>query len=78
MQPTPRIPGFLLLRQLGGGPMTAVYEARDLETGEACALKVVREDWEDQDTAVKLLQREARAGLAVRHPHLVRLSHATV
>jgi serine/threonine protein kinase len=78
MQPTPRIPGFLLLRQLGGGPMTVVYEARDLETGEDCALKVVREDWDDVDTAVKLLQREARAGLAVRHPHLVRLSHANV
>ena len=78
MQPTPRIPGFLLLRQLGGGPMTAVYEACDLETGEACALKVVREDWDDADTAVKLLQREARVGLAVRHPHLVRLSHANV
>jgi eukaryotic-like serine/threonine-protein kinase len=78
MQPTPRIPGFLLLRQLGGGPMTVVYEARDLETGEDCALKVVREDWDDVDTAIKLLQREARAGLAVRHPHLVRLSHANV
>ena len=78
MQPAPRIPGYLLLRQLGGGPMTVVFEARDLETGESCALKVVREDWDDEQTAVKLLQREARVGLAVRHPHLVRLSHAHV
>jgi serine/threonine-protein kinase len=39
---------------------------------------VVRDDWEDQPTAVKLLQREARACLAVRHPHLVRLLDAHV
>src|SRR5215472_12659171 len=58
--------------------MTAVYAARDGETDAACAVKLVREDWEDQATAVKLLQREARAGLGVRHPHLVRVTHAHV
>jgi serine/threonine protein kinase len=73
MQPTPRIPGYHLLGRLGGGPMTVVYEARGATTGMPCAVKLVRPDWEDQDTAVKLLQREARAGLAVRHPHLVRV-----
>src|SRR6516225_6046048 len=78
MQPTPRIPGYHLLERLGGGPMTVVYAARDGETDAACAVKLVREDWEDQTTAVKLLQREARAGLAVRHPHLVRLLDAHV
>jgi serine/threonine protein kinase len=78
MQPTPRIPGFHLLGRLGGGPMTAVYAARDGETDTPCAVKVVREDWEDQATAVKLLQREARAGLGVRHPHLVRVREVHV
>ncbi|MFO0928686.1 MAG: serine/threonine-protein kinase [Gemmataceae bacterium] len=78
MQPLPRIPGYVLCRRLGGGPMTAVYEARDAESGAACAVKVVRDDWEDQATAAKLLQREARAGLMIRHPHLVRFTHAHV
>jgi serine/threonine protein kinase len=78
MQPAPRIPGYLLLQRLGGGPMTAVFEARDVETGTPCAVKVVRPDWADQSTAIKLLQREARAGLAVRHPHLVKITHAHV
>ena len=78
MQPSPRIPGYVLLQRLGGGPMTSVYEASDAETGVGCAVKVVRPDWDDQPTAVKLLQREARAGLAVRHPHLVRITHAHV
>ncbi len=78
MQPLPRIPGFLLLQRLGGGPMTSVFEARNQQTGEACAIKVLREDWEDQATGVKLLQREARAGLTLRHEHLVRITHAHV
>ncbi len=78
MRPIPSIPGYELLEPLGGGPMTAVYAARDAATDAACAVKVVREDWDDPDTAAKLLQREARAALAVRHPHLVRIRHAHV
>jgi serine/threonine protein kinase len=58
--------------------MTVVFEARDLETGEACAIKTIRPEWDDQTTAVKLLQREARAGLVVRHPHLVRITDTHV
>lgn len=78
MHPTPAIPGYHLLGRLGGGPMTEVYEAREAEGQAACAVKVVRADWDDQLTAAKLLQREARAGLSVRHPHLVRVKDAHV
>jgi eukaryotic-like serine/threonine-protein kinase len=74
----PKIPGYLLLQRLGGGPITSVYEARDEDTGAACAVKVLLDDVEDRPTAIKLLQREARAGLALRHPHLVRLTEAHV
>jgi serine/threonine protein kinase len=77
MQSTPLIPGYELFERLGGGPMTAVYAARDRQDAP-WAVKVLREDWDDRDTAVKLLQREARAGLAVRHPHLVRVQDAHV
>jgi serine/threonine protein kinase len=79
MQPLPAIPGYELLDCLGGGPMTAVFAAREYDSDTACAVKMVREDWADQVTAVKLLQREARAGLSVNHPHLVRirLAHVT-
>jgi serine/threonine protein kinase len=78
MQPIPRIPGYQLLHRLGGGPMTAVYAARADSTDAPCAVKVLRDDWEDPATGAKLLQREARAGLAVRHPHLVRITDAHV
>src|SRR5262249_15945163 len=42
------------------------------------AIKVVRSDWPDQATAIKLIQREARAGLRVKHPQLVRVREAHV
>lgn len=78
MQPIPRIPGYQLLQRLGGGPMTSVFSARAAETDAPCAVKVLRDDWDDPDTGIKLLQREARAGLGVRHAHLVRVTHAHV
>ncbi len=78
MRPKPHIPGYELLDRLGGGPMTVVYAAREGGTDAPCAVKVVRDDWDDPVTAVKLLQREARAGLSVRHPHLVRVLDAHV
>ena len=73
MKALPKIPGYELLNCLGGGVITSVYSARALESDTHCAVKVLRPDWEDQPVAVKLLQREARACLAVQHPHLVRL-----
>jgi eukaryotic-like serine/threonine-protein kinase len=79
MPRTPRIPGYELLKALGGGPLTVVYAARQSGSDVACAVKLLRPDWQDQQTGIKLLQREARACLAVRHPHLVRLldTHVT-
>src|SRR5438445_13705150 len=71
MQAPPTLPGYELIERLGGGPLTSVYSAREEATDELCAVKLLRPDWEDQPTAVKLLQREARTGLAIRHPHLV-------
>jgi serine/threonine protein kinase len=78
MQVPPEIPGYELFQRLGGGPLTGVYAARECATDQPCAVKVLRNDWEDPSTALKLLQREARVGLKVRHPHLVRLRQAHV
>jgi serine/threonine protein kinase len=78
MHGLPKVPGYELLTRLGGGHLTAVYAGRQLDSDEACAVKVLRPDWQDQPTAIKLLQREARACLAVQHRHLVRLLDAHV
>jgi serine/threonine protein kinase len=78
MHVPPKIPGYELLQPLGGGLLTCVYSARECDTGTPCALKLLRDEWKEQATAIKLLQREARAGLTVRHPHLVRLRQVHV
>jgi serine/threonine protein kinase len=78
MDTIPHIPGYHLERCLGGGPMTVVYAARSADGDRPCAVKTLRPDWEDIPTAIYLLQREAMAGLEVRHPHLVRVSHVHV
>ncbi len=79
MQPLPRIPGYDLLTCFGGSLLTSVYGARSRGGDVPCAVKVLNRDWQDDATAVKLLQREARACLAVQHPHLVKLldTHVT-
>ncbi|HLJ96237.1 MAG TPA: serine/threonine-protein kinase [Gemmataceae bacterium] len=75
----PKIPGYELLSRLGGGLLTHVFSARERDTDRPCAVKLLRAEWQDQPIGIKLLQREARAGLAVQHPHLVRLleTHVT-
>jgi eukaryotic-like serine/threonine-protein kinase len=78
MSATPATPGYELLRPLGGGPLAAVFEGRDDATDEPVAVKLLRPECADDPTAVQLLRREARAGLAVRHPHLVRVLDAHV
>lgn len=78
MKPRPGIPDYELLQPLGGGPLTCVFLARDRASGESCVVKTLREEWTDQSTAIKLIQREARAGLLVRHPNLVRTLYAHV
>ncbi len=74
----PKIPNYDLLACLGGGMLTSVYSARELSSDKPCVVKVLRPDWRDEPTAIKLLQREARACLSVEHPHLVRLHYAHV
>jgi len=73
MQDVPQIPGYELLQPLGCSSLTTVYSARESATDAACAVKVLRTDCEDPTTALKLFQREAKVGLRVRHPHLVRM-----
>jgi serine/threonine protein kinase len=74
----PKIPGYELLRCLGGGPITRVFAARECESGTPCAVKLLRDECRDQPAAIKFLQREARCGLAVSHPHLVHIMYAHV
>ena len=76
MPARPAVPGFRLLARLGGGPHADVYSAAPAGGGDPVAVKVLRPDCEDDPAVRTLLRREARAGLAVRHRHLVAVLHA--
>jgi serine/threonine protein kinase len=78
MDPVPLVPGYHLVRPLGGGPLTAAWEAREQATDWPCVVKTLRADSAEPDAAIKLLQREARAGLRVRNRHVVRVTQAHV
>ena len=72
----PRLPGYVLGPRLGGGPTADVFAAADAAGGRGWAVKVLRDDAAADPTNVQLFRREARAGLAVRHPNLVRVVRA--
>ena len=74
----PHIPGYVLGARLGGGPTADVFAAAEETGGRGWAVKVLREDAANDKTNVQLFRREARAGLSVRHPNLVRIVRAVV
>ena len=69
-----RIPGYELIRRLGGGPFTHAWSA--LTTGgRTVVLKLPRQDAADPEVACALLRREACIGSEVFHAHLVCILH---
>jgi len=71
MQP-PLLPGYEMLRPLGGGKSFLVWEARN-DADAPVAVKVPRASALDRASTLVLLRREVRAGHLVRHPKLVRI-----
>src|SRR2546422_2689813 len=69
--------GYEILAELGSGSFGRVYKARQLSTGQAVAIKVLR-FWGD-DTRVDVtnqserFRREMRLGAGLSHPNIVRL-----
>lgn len=69
--------GFLIDRYkvlaiLGFGGMGRIYVAKDLESGEKVALKVLTERHEVDASMLERLKLEAKAGLQLDHPRVVR------
>ena len=61
---------YRILEHLGQGGMGRIYRAVD-EDGREVALKVIRPDHASDPTFRRRFAREARAALAVTHPHVV-------
>jgi serine/threonine protein kinase len=73
---SPEVPGYVLGPRLGGGPTADVFAAADTSNGRAWAIKVLRPEAAADPTNLQLFRRESRAGMAVRHPNLVRVERA--
>ncbi len=62
---------YEILQPLGQGAVAEVYEARDLETKELVAVKVLKADHKSDAGFSERLIQEARSAARIRHPHIV-------
>src|SRR6185437_9922317 len=69
----PRVPGFVIERELGRGSMGVVYLARQPSLGRHVALKVVRSGPSAGSREYGRWLREGRSFSALRHENVVRL-----
>ncbi|HXD86075.1 MAG TPA: serine/threonine-protein kinase [Urbifossiella sp.] len=70
---TPQLPGFQLVRKLGGGRSFRVWEAAAEGAQESVAVKFPRRSALEKASTIILLRREARAARLVQHPRLIRV-----
>lgn len=64
---------YQIIRQLGGGGMGDVYQAVDVETGNAVAAKIMRPTAEDPLNALLRFQQEGAVLSTLNHPNIVRV-----
>jgi hypothetical protein len=63
-----RVPGYEILSKLGGGGMGVVYRAHEPTIGRRVAIKVLREEFRANPTAVRRFLNEARITGRLQHP----------
>ncbi len=64
---------FELLEQIGKGGMGTVWKARDTETGEVVALKLLHEQYADDPYFLERFEREVEVTRRVQSSHVVRM-----
>jgi serine/threonine-protein kinase len=69
----PRIPGYEVLEVMGRGSMGVVYKARHVSLDRPVALKMLLTGAHASRESRERLQREAKLGAGLRHPHIVQV-----
>ncbi len=64
---------YRLMDTLGGGGMAKVYLAHDEVLRRDVAVKILREQFADDDEFVERFRREARSAASLRHPNIVQI-----
>lgn len=72
-RPMPAVPGYDQLVEIGRGGMGVVYRARHLRLNRIVALKLLRGGAAASVPDRERFLREARAGAALKHPHIVQV-----
>ncbi len=63
---------YLLVKHLGDGGAAVVWEAKDRQTGQSLALKLLRPELRASEEIVSRLMREAEILFALDHPNIAR------
>lgn len=62
---------YEILEKLGDGGMAVVYKAKDTLLGRLVAVKVLRDQFTQDETFVQRFRREAQSGARLSHPNVV-------
>lgn len=62
---------YQILEMIGRGGMAYVYKAKDLKLNRYVAVKVLREEYTDNEQFIKKFDRESQAAAGLSHPHIV-------
>lgn len=64
---------YRIIRQIGSGGMSYVYLAIDEQTSRDVAIKVLKEELQDDQEFVSRFQTEAKAASSLSHPNVVKV-----
>jgi serine/threonine-protein kinase len=64
---------YRIKRKLGEGGMAMVYEAQDVNGGDAVAIKVLSPKLSKDDSSVERLRREAGLAMRLEHPNALKI-----
>ncbi|HEV7784881.1 MAG TPA: protein kinase, partial [Thermoanaerobaculia bacterium] len=64
---------YILEKRLGAGGMGEVYQAYDSRLDRRVAIKLIRPEQTENETARERFRREARAAAGLSHPSIVQI-----
>ncbi|MBQ4396579.1 MAG: Stk1 family PASTA domain-containing Ser/Thr kinase [Clostridia bacterium] len=64
---------YEILEEVGNGGMAVVYKAKDFDTGSVVAVKILREEYLDNEEFCRRFRNESRAIALLNHPNIVKI-----